>query len=456
MLLPHLASRLYGTPLLLARTKLDIILAVLGSRVGWPESQTALALPQARASPQNLALSAAGISVIPVQGSLVRRSMAMDAQSGMTSYGDIASMLDEAARDPGVAGILLDIDSPGGESGGVFDLSRKVRDINAIKPVWAVASDGAYSAAYAIACAASRVFVTETGGVGSIGVIAMHVDQSARDAREGYRFTAISAGDLKNDLSPHEPINKAAMNRLQTEVDRLYGLFVDHVAAMRGLDVKAIRATEAGLYFGPDAVRSGLADALASPDQAVAEFSAYLSVQRLQKSAVRVFSTTASAVTATCISNQKEILMNQDPASTPVPAAPVDTTTEDEGKQPKVLPAPVAPAAPPTPVSPVQVDPAVANDAIAAASHAAGLAARAEALTIAELCQLAGQSQRITGFLAQGATSAQVRQTLLAARAQSEEISSVIHPDAALKANPGNANDAGALMAAVKRLTQKP
>ena len=43
MLLPHLASRLYGTPLLLARTKLDIILAVLGARVGWHESQTVLA-----------------------------------------------------------------------------------------------------------------------------------------------------------------------------------------------------------------------------------------------------------------------------------------------------------------------------------------------------------------------------------------------------------------------------
>ena len=456
MLLPHLASRLYGTPLLLARTKLDIILAVLGSRVGWPESQTTLALPQARASPQSLASSAAGIAVIPVHGSLVRRSMAMDAQSGMTSYGDIASMLDEAARDPGVAGILLDIDSPGGEAGGVFELSRKIRDINAIKPVWAVASDGAYSAAYAIASAASRVFVTETGGVGSIGVIAMHVDQSARDAREGYRFTAISAGDLKNDLSLHEPINKAAMTRLQTEVDRLYGLFVDHVAAMRGMDTKAIRATEAGLFFGPDAVRSGLADALASPAQAMTEFSAYLSVQRIQKSAARVISTTASAMTTTCISNQKEIHMNQDPASTPVPAAPVDTTTEDEGKQPKVLPVPVAPAAPAAPVTPVSGDPVVANEQIAAASQAAGLAARAEALTIAELCQLAGQSQRITGFLAQGATSTQVRQTLLASRAQSEEISSVIHPDAALKANPGNANDAGALMAAVKRLTQKP
>jgi hypothetical protein len=36
MLLPHIAARLYGTPLLIARSKLDVILSVLGDRVGWP------------------------------------------------------------------------------------------------------------------------------------------------------------------------------------------------------------------------------------------------------------------------------------------------------------------------------------------------------------------------------------------------------------------------------------
>ncbi|WP_196302053.1 S49 family peptidase, partial [Ralstonia solanacearum] len=46
----------------------------------------------------------------------------------------------------------------------------------AVKPVWAVANDMAFSAAYALASAASRLFVSRTGGVGSIGVIAMHVD----------------------------------------------------------------------------------------------------------------------------------------------------------------------------------------------------------------------------------------------------------------------------------------
>jgi hypothetical protein len=33
----HIASRRYGTPLLIARPKLDVILSVLGNRIDWPE-----------------------------------------------------------------------------------------------------------------------------------------------------------------------------------------------------------------------------------------------------------------------------------------------------------------------------------------------------------------------------------------------------------------------------------
>lgn len=452
MLLPHLASRLYGTPLLLARTKLDIILSVLGSRVGWP-IQSELALPPSRASPSGQHMAATGIAVVPVHGSLVRRAIGIDAASGLSSYGDIAAMLDAAVADPTVSGILLDIDSPGGEAGGVFELAQHIRAIDAIKPVWAIACDSAFSAAYAIACAASRVFVTQTAGVGSIGVIAMHVDQSVRDAQEGYRFTAVSAGDFKNDLSPHEPLDKGALGRLQSEVDRLYGLFVDHVASMRGLQAQAIRDTQAGLFFGPDAVRSGFADALASTDQVVTEFTAYLSARSARGLAPRVItasaSDTPSAVSLSLTSKHKEILMNPE---TQKPSAPADAeaatavsdpvqnqdgTSQDDSKE-KVQ-APVAVPAP-----------AASDNVVAAAVQSA----KAESVAIAELCQLAGQSHRIAAFLTQGLSAAQVRQTLLASRAQSEEITSLIAPDAVPKSASAS-GDSGALMAAVKKLTQK-
>lgn len=458
MLLPHLASRLYGTPLLLARTKLDIILSVLGSRIDWP-IQSELALPPPRASPSGQHMAATGIAVVPVHGSLVRRAIALDAASGLTSYGDIAAMLDAAAADPTVPGILLDIDSPGGEAGGVFELAQRIRAIDAIKPVWALACDSAFSAAYAIACAASRVFVTQTAGVGSIGVIAMHVDQSVRDAQEGYRFTAVSAGDFKNDLSPHEPIDKAALGRLQTEVDRLYGLFVDHVVSMRGMQAKAIRDTQAGLFFGPDAVRCGLADSLASADQVISEFTAYLGARNVRGVASRVISAKALGVqpNASLVlqTNSKEIRMNPETTNDPAIADPDDATAEaDQVQRKEAAPADTTVKAPsPTP-SVAPLAPTVNDVAISAAVHSAKAEAVAQAISIAELCQLAGQSNRIATFLTQGLSAAQVRQTLLASRAQSEEITSLIAPDAAPK-SAGAAGDAGALMAAVKKLTQK-
>lgn len=198
MQLPHLASRLYGMPLLLARAKLDVILSVLGDRVSWPELD--LASPLAHARPRSDA--PAGIAVIPVVGSLVRHLMGLDLASGFTSYAEIAGMVDAALSDSSVEGIVLDIDSSGGEAGGVFELGERIRATDTMKPVWAVASDAAYSAAYAIGCAASRLVISRTGGVGSIGVIAMHVDQTARDAQQGYRYTPSPPGSRRTTSRP--------------------------------------------------------------------------------------------------------------------------------------------------------------------------------------------------------------------------------------------------------------
>ena len=89
MNLPHLASRLYGTPLLLARAKLDVILSVLGERVNWPEADLAAPSIQKRPSID----APVGIAVIPVVGSLVRRTVGLDPASGFTSYAEIAGMV---------------------------------------------------------------------------------------------------------------------------------------------------------------------------------------------------------------------------------------------------------------------------------------------------------------------------------------------------------------------------
>ena len=426
MHLPHLAARLYGTPLLLARAKLDVILSVLGERVNWPESELAASLPQARARID----APAGVVVIPVVGSLVRRTMGLEPASGFTSYAEIAGMVDAAISDPSVEGILLDIDSPGGEAGGVFELGERIRAADAAKPIWAVASDSAYSAAYAIGCAASRLVVTRTGGVGSIGVIAMHVDQTARDAQQGYRYTPITAGEQKNDFSPHEKLGPDAHARLQAEVDRLYGLFVTHVAAMRRLDADAVRTTEAGIYFGEEAVSAGLVDAVGSFDSVIAEFGSFLVARRARGHAVSSSSRSLATPIASSPSTSMEISTMSHPDTTEKPL------TDEPAKAPE--PESETPVTDEVPPTDAQARPAENGT---------------NALAIAELCQLAGHPELTARFLAEGASEGQVRKALLASRADSPEIRSTIAPDASAPQQSQSA--ANPLMAAVKKLTGK-
>ena len=389
-LLPHLAARLFGVPLAIHRPKLDVILAVLGPRVGLSDLAAAPGYtPPTRA----MSGSPPGVAVIPIHGTLVRRTVGLEAESGLTSYAGLAAQLDAAIGNPEVSAILLDIDSPGGESGGVFDLADRIRAASQIKPVWAVANDMAFSAAYALASAASRVFVSRTGGVGSIGVIAMHVDQSEKDAQDGVHYTAVFAGDRKNDLNPHEPISSEAHAFLKAEVNRIYGLFVETVARHRGIETSAVRDTEAGLFFGQAAVAMGLADAVGTFDDALAQLLASLSPNPTP---------VAVATRAGFFSNHpKESLMNDrtDPAALDRPLAdPVGSPSQ-------------------SPTATLTV---------------------ADAVEIAQTCQLAGRADLIAGFLEANTAPATVRSQLLSAKAEaSPEIVSRIAPDASRPA-PAN------------------
>jgi signal peptide peptidase SppA len=413
-MLPHLASRLFGTPLLVHRAKLDVILAVMGERLGVAPPLADLALPV----PKSATTAPTGIAVIPILGTLVKRSLGMEAASGLTSYSEIAAMLDAAVADPMVSGILLDIDSPGGEASGSFELARRVREAAAIKPIWAVANDAAYSAAYAIAASAQRLFVTETGGVGSIGVIALHIDQSIKDANDGYRYTAITAGAHKNDYSPHEPLSDAAKSELQSEVDRLYAIFTEHIAAMRRLDLDAVRATEAGLYFGSNAVVQGLADGVQTLDATLTEFQLFLNTPK----------------------NAPQNALTQSPSQvrgvfrteTAYPRKDLNMSEEQTIDIPGV-------------------DEAAAQMAQAVADAKRDVTQTAQA--IAEVCMLAGCPERAAEFIAAGKSQSEVRRVLIDARAaqtEATEIRSTITAEAGT-AVPSHA-ETSPIVAAVKKL----
>lgn len=262
--LKHLDPRLrdlFDRPLLLDRSRVDLLQKLAGRGAIDPQAFFWMFDFQ---DEDDLDIRD-GVAVIPIKG-------------GIWSWSQktLRRRFDAAMGNAGVRGVLFDVDSPGGAVSGTFDLADYLFAARGKKPIWAIANDAAYSAAYALASVADRVSVTRSGGVGSVGVIAVHVEFSKMDERVGVTYTPIFSGERKNDFSDTEPLNDTARGLLQMEVDRLREIFVATVARNRGITAEAVRKTEAGTFNGPEGLDIKFADAVESFDETLAAFQASL------------------------------------------------------------------------------------------------------------------------------------------------------------------------------------
>ena len=409
--LPYLASRLYGTPLLVARPKLEIILGVVARKLA---GDTLATPPPANVDAgmtgglQNLE----GIAVIPVLGTLVRRSSYIGAASGLTSYHDIEAMAEAAFADPMVKAVLLEIDSSGGEAGGVFDLAQRLRALSQTsgKPLWAIADEAALSAAYAIACAADRLWLTRTAEVGSIGVVAVHVDESVADAKAGMSYTFLHAGAHKVDGHPHAPLPAPVAADIQADIEQLHTQFISLVAGFRRLTPEAIRDTEARVYRGEAALQAGLADQIGTRAEAITALQ-----RQLAMSAGRSLGTKAAALSAARTPprsqlSQQEISMNDQST-----VSPVDNTQENATSN-----------AAPAPVQPPQTPPPLDEAAITAQVE------QRLRRQLAELTEIAAQAKRLgvtvdpAQALARGVTPDALRQSVLKQAAERDVAQDIV------------------------------
>lgn len=279
----HLAQRLFNVPLAIRPEKAEIVMAALAERLGLVN----LRLPDGRlrafdgdgglvvavddwaAEPCGYDVIA-GVAVVEVHGTLVQRQMGLRPQSGMTGYNAIRQNLFAALADDAARAVVLDIDSPGGDCAGLFDLSDAIHAARGAKPLWAVLDESAGSAAYAIAAACDHVTVPRTGYAGSIGVIVLHVEMTKLLAKEGVTVTVLHYGARKADGQPVIPLGKEARAALQADIDTVGELFVQSVARYRGLPATKVRGQEAAVFLGRNAVMAGLVDQVMSPAEAFA------------------------------------------------------------------------------------------------------------------------------------------------------------------------------------------
>ncbi len=221
-----------------------------------------------------------GVLVIPVSGVLVPRAANVQLCADQTSYESIRSQIQVGLNDPRVAEMVLELDSPGGAVVGCFELADFIRAAAKQKPIHAIVYYKAFSAAYAIACACTDISLSDSAGVGSIGVILKHADFSQQLAQDGVTVTTFYRGARKNDLAPDAPLSEDASSVVNERMDAYYARFTQLVSDCRGLSLEQVTATEAGLYFGQDAVAAGLADRLEEQQAAVDRIAASISAAR--------------------------------------------------------------------------------------------------------------------------------------------------------------------------------
>lgn len=296
----HLADRVLNRPLLITPDKAQVILSVLANRIGVnvPEASRFIGddvdydengRPKrdvdgfAQRLPYRV--TAEGVGIITVSGSLVNRGAWIGARSGLTSYEGIRHQLASLAASTAVRSVILDLDSPGGEAIGAFETAQAVRELAAKKRVVAVVNGMAASAMYGIASGATEIVTTETGVSGSIGVVMLHADYSRHLANEGVTPTLIFAGAHKVDANPFEPLGDAVRADLQQEVESFYSAFLETVAKGRGkrLTAEAARATEARTFIGARAVEVGLADRVGTFESVLADLSRATTRTNVQK-----------------------------------------------------------------------------------------------------------------------------------------------------------------------------
>lgn len=214
-----------------------------------------------------------GVAVLPIEGAIAPKANLFMRVSGGASAQLLTRQVESAIADPRVRALVLSIDSPGGSVFGSPELAAAVRELSAVKPIVAVSDGTMASAAYWVGSAANAVFASgPTVQVGSIGVVATHRYQP----EAGGKTTEITAGRYKRMGTQLEPLNDEARAYMQSQVDHLYSVFVDAVAANRGVTAEDVlqHMADGRIFTGQQAIDAGLIDGFATVDSVVQQLAA--------------------------------------------------------------------------------------------------------------------------------------------------------------------------------------
>lgn len=169
-----------------------------------------------------------------------------------------------AREDSNVKGLLLVVDSPGGEITACDFIDQEIKKFRASSTNRCVVSymrGMAASGGYYVSAHADRIVITPTTITGSIGVMMQGLNFQEAAEKLGVKNMTFTSGPMKDMLNPMKGVSESVSNVVQTTIDELHGQFVNVIAEGRHMPVEKVRELADGrIYTARQSVENGLTD----------------------------------------------------------------------------------------------------------------------------------------------------------------------------------------------------
>ncbi len=213
------------------------------------------------------------VAIVDVDGLLLNRNIGGFGSMGENPVALFREKLDALEADPGVAAIVLRINSPGG---GVTACDIMTRDLRAFRerrgiPVVACLMDVGAGGAYLLASASDTVVAHPTTVVGGLGVILN--SYNLQEAMGQFNVTArpVKAGKLVDAASPVRPLEPEELQMLQGMATEFHGRLKRQIHDGRPAVAVDAELFDGRVITGEGAAKAGLVDRIGYLDDALAE-----------------------------------------------------------------------------------------------------------------------------------------------------------------------------------------
>lgn len=224
----------------------------------------------ARSAPENLGVNGpTRIALVVAEGDITRGATNDGGTRGITTAG-MTRLLRQVRNDDSIKGVILRIDSPGGDGIASDDILHEAKLLSEKKPTVISMSDLAASGGYFIAMTGDAVVAYANTETGSIGVFYGKVDVQGLYDKIGLKTEIMKRGRFADIDDVSRPLTDAERAKLRTEIEGFYRGFVQRVADGRKRKYDDIEPLAQGrVWTGAQAKQNGLVDALGGIDRAI-------------------------------------------------------------------------------------------------------------------------------------------------------------------------------------------